>query len=272
MVSRVTMAVSAINSSARLLAIANTYTPIEFDANWLSDRAQANQGETSPNESSRMALASSSQTFRPTMLPRFSTSITRITTITPVIVRTAEGMCLFKTTDWELDIEELNIKIRLRGLIFENPDEFMGPDSEEETTFPSDKQCYLRRSPGGGDGTRPRRRTRAANKTLLGLMNKNITTIQNLRVANFEFSSLKESKEVANGESELALPGPSATSCGPLEPLNSSGSLILIFSDARHGILMSVGSSLVDIDHLELRVANPRFSTICTPCYTCGYL
>ena len=59
-----------------------------------------------------MALASSSQIFRLTMLPRFATSITRIALITPAIVRTAEGMCLFNTTDEKLVIEELNIKLQ----------------------------------------------------------------------------------------------------------------------------------------------------------------
>jgi transcriptional activator SPT7 len=63
----------------------------------------------------------------------------------------------------------------------------------------------------------PKEEYHAANKTLLGLINKNITTMRHLRVTHSKFSNLKESKEVANEEGELALPGPSATLGGPLD-------------------------------------------------------
>ena len=60
------------------------------------------------------------------------------------------------------------------------------------------------------------------------MINKNITTMRHLRVTHSKFSNLKESKEAAaNEESELALPGPSATFGGPPEPLDFSGGPIL---------------------------------------------
>ena len=65
--------------------------------------------------------------------------------------------------------------------------------------------------------------THTAAKALLGLINKNITTIRNLRVTHFKFSSLKENKETASEEGELALTGPSATFGGPPEPFDFSG-------------------------------------------------
>ena len=73
----------------------------------------------------------------------------------------------------------------------------------------------------------PKEDSRAANETLLGLMNKNITTMRHLRVTHSKFSSLKESKETANEEGELALPGPSAAFSGPTEPPDFSGGPIL---------------------------------------------
>ena len=73
----------------------------------------------------------------------------------------------------------------------------------------------------------PKEETHAATKTLLGLMNKNITTMRHLRVTHSKFSSLKESKETTNEEGGLALPGPSASFAGPPEPLDFSGGPIL---------------------------------------------
>jgi transcriptional activator SPT7 len=73
----------------------------------------------------------------------------------------------------------------------------------------------------------PKEDPRAADKTLLGLINKNITTMRHLRVTHSKFSSLKESKEVVNEEGGLALPGPSASFGGPPEPLDFSGGPIL---------------------------------------------
>jgi len=58
----------------------------------------------------------------------------------PAIVRTAEGMSLFKSADEELDIEESNIENRLREFTFEDPDEFIDVDSEEETALIGDKR------------------------------------------------------------------------------------------------------------------------------------
>jgi hypothetical protein len=58
----------------------------------------------------------------------------------PAIVRTAEGMSLFRTADEELDIEESNVENRLREFTLEDPDEFVDPDSEEETALTGDKR------------------------------------------------------------------------------------------------------------------------------------
>lgn len=68
------------------------------------------------------------------------------------IVRTAEGMSLFRTADEELDIEESNVENRLREFTLEDPDEFVDPDSEEETALTGDKRkpcvsiliCFVR--------------------------------------------------------------------------------------------------------------------------------
>ena len=49
-------------------------------------------------------------------------------------------MSLFKTADEELDIEESNVEDRLRAFILEDPDEFVDPDSEEETALTGDKR------------------------------------------------------------------------------------------------------------------------------------
>lgn len=73
----------------------------------------------------------------------------------------------------------------------------------------------------------PKEDSHAANKTLLGQINKNITTMRHLRVIHSKFSSLKESKEAVNEESGLALPGPSASFGGPPEPPDFSGGPIL---------------------------------------------
>ncbi|KAF9783848.1 hypothetical protein BJ322DRAFT_1007972 [Thelephora terrestris] len=204
----------------------------------------------------------------------------------PAIIRTAEGMRLFKAADEELDDEESNVENRLREFTLEDPDEFVDLESEEETALTGDKrktngtsaerprkrsrrssssagkqrvdlwwevmQCdqfvgsgypALRYSSSNPDGpppfataaqahvqtlqtSNPRRKRRkkvpkedshAANKTLLGLINKNITTVRHLRVTHSKFSSLKESKEAANDEGGLALPGTSAA----FEPLSN---------------------------------------------------
>jgi len=58
----------------------------------------------------------------------------------PAIIRTADGMVLFKTADEELDVEESNIESRLREFILEDPEEFVDPDSEEETALTGDKR------------------------------------------------------------------------------------------------------------------------------------
>lgn len=213
----------------------------------------------------------------------------------PAIIRTAEGMTLFKTADEELDDEESNVENRLREFTLEDPDEFLDPESEEDTAFTGDK-----RKQNGTGAERPRKRSRrssssagkrrvdlwweamqcdqligngyptlrhpssnpenpppfatagqtqtqtmlksksrrkrrkkvpeedshAANKTLLGLMNKNITTMRRLRVTHSKFSSLKESKEATNEEGGLALPGTSAAFGGPPEPLDFSGPIL----------------------------------------------
>lgn len=58
----------------------------------------------------------------------------------PAITRTAEGMNLFKTADEGLEDEESNIENRLREFVFEDPDEFLDPESEEETILTGDKR------------------------------------------------------------------------------------------------------------------------------------
>ena len=73
----------------------------------------------------------------------------------------------------------------------------------------------------------PKEDSHAANKTLLGLINKNITTMRQLRVTHSKFSILKESKEVTNEEGGLALPGTSAALGGPPEPADYSRGPIL---------------------------------------------
>jgi len=49
-------------------------------------------------------------------------------------------MSLFKTADEQLDVEESNIESRLREFTLEDPDEFVDPDSEEETALTGDKR------------------------------------------------------------------------------------------------------------------------------------
>ena len=49
-------------------------------------------------------------------------------------------MNLFKTADAELDDEESNIENRLREFVFEDPDEFPDPESEDETALTGDKR------------------------------------------------------------------------------------------------------------------------------------
>jgi hypothetical protein len=73
----------------------------------------------------------------------------------------------------------------------------------------------------------PKEDPHAVNKKLLGLMNKNITTMRHLLVTHSKFSNLKESKEVANEEDGLALPGTSAAFGGPPDPIDFSGGPIL---------------------------------------------
>lgn len=73
----------------------------------------------------------------------------------------------------------------------------------------------------------PKEDSHAANKTLLGLINKNITTMRHLRVTHSKFSLLKESKEATNEEGGLALPGTSAAFGGPSEPPDFSRGPIL---------------------------------------------
>jgi hypothetical protein len=58
----------------------------------------------------------------------------------PAIVRTAEGMRLFKSADEELDVEVSNVESRLREFTLEDPDEFIDVDSEEETALIGDKR------------------------------------------------------------------------------------------------------------------------------------
>lgn len=61
-------------------------------------------------------------------------------------------MRLFQTADEELDDEESNIENRLREFTLEDPDEFVDPESEEETALTGDKRkpygsvytCYTR--------------------------------------------------------------------------------------------------------------------------------
>jgi hypothetical protein len=76
--------------------------------------------------------------------------------------------------------------------------------------------------PRGKRRKKARRKTHAANKTLLGPINK-IITMRHLRVTRSKFSSLEESKGATNEEGELALPGRSATLGGPPGPLDYSG-------------------------------------------------
>ena len=87
-------------------------------------------------------------------------------------------------------------------------------------TLPTSKSRRKRRKKA------PKEDSHAANKTLLGLINKNITTMRHLRVTHTKFSSLKETKETVNEEGALALPGPSVSG-GPQEPLDFSGGPIL---------------------------------------------
>ena len=49
-------------------------------------------------------------------------------------------MNLFKTADEELDDEESNIENRLKEFTFEDPDEFLDPESEDETALTGDKR------------------------------------------------------------------------------------------------------------------------------------
>jgi len=49
-------------------------------------------------------------------------------------------MGLFKTADQELDIEQPNVESQLGGFILEDPDEFVDPDSKEETALIGDKR------------------------------------------------------------------------------------------------------------------------------------
>jgi len=44
-------------------------------------------------------------------------------------------MTLLKAADEELEVEEQNVGSRLREFILEDPDEFVNPDSEEETAL-----------------------------------------------------------------------------------------------------------------------------------------
>jgi hypothetical protein len=78
----------------------------------------------------------------------------------PAIIRTAEGMRLFKAADEELDDEESNVENRLREFTLEDPDEFVDLESEEETALTGDK-----RKPYGGVYTWC---TRLANTTSSG--------------------------------------------------------------------------------------------------------
>ena len=58
----------------------------------------------------------------------------------PAIIRTAEGMSLFKTADEELNDEQSNIEGRLREFTLEDPEEFVDQESEEETALTGDKR------------------------------------------------------------------------------------------------------------------------------------
>ena len=107
-----------------------------------------------------------------------------------------------------------------------NPDDpppFTTVEDGQAQTLPAWKPRRKRRKKA------PKEDYHAANKTLLGLINKNLTTMRHLRVTHSKFSSLKESKEVVNEEGGLALPGPSATTSfgGPPEPPDFSGGPIL---------------------------------------------
>jgi len=119
-------------------------------------------------------------------------------------------------------------------------DQFIGngfPALQHSSSNPGSPPPFTAAGQAGTLGTsKPRRKRRkkapkedshAANKTLLGLINKNLTTMRHLRVTHSKFSSLKESKEAATEEGGLALPGPSATFGGPPEPLDYSGGPIL---------------------------------------------
>ena len=118
-------------------------------------------------------------------------------------------------------------------------DQFTGngyPTLQHSSSNPGGPPPFATAQQQGASTSKPRRKRRkkapkedshAANNTLLGQINKNITTMRHLRVTHAKFSSLKESKEAANEESDLALPGPSATFGGPTEPLDFSGGPIL---------------------------------------------
>jgi transcriptional activator SPT7 len=101
------------------------------------------------------------------------------------------------------------------------PPPFATAGQAQAQTLPMPKPRRKRRKKA------PREDPRAANETLLGLINKNITTMRHLRVTHSRFSSLKETKEATNDEGGLALPGPSASFGGPPEPLDFSGGPIL---------------------------------------------
>lgn len=58
----------------------------------------------------------------------------------PAIIRTADGMNLFKTADEQLDDEQSNIESQLREFAFEDPDEFPDLESEDETALTGDKR------------------------------------------------------------------------------------------------------------------------------------
>ena len=103
----------------------------------------------------------------------------------------------------------------------DGPPHFATAGQTQTETLPTSKPRRKRRK------KTPKEDFHAANNTILGLMNKNITIMRHLRVTHSKFSSLKESKEVANEEGGLALPGTSAALSGPQEPLDFSGGPIL---------------------------------------------
>lgn len=103
----------------------------------------------------------------------------------------------------------------------DGPPPFATAGQTHPQTMPTSKPRRKRRKKA------PKEDSHAANKTLLGLINKNITTMRHLRVTHSKFSSLKESKEATNEEGGLALPGTSASFGGPPEPLDFSGGPIL---------------------------------------------